>query len=184
MPYKIHHHENAEDENPMLSDTRDTDWLEWRTARGLITHFDAKFLKDIWHSLMFSSTLVFSNASGQSFSLDCEMTRSSMTSGEESFAHLIDQVTHQLHPAYYKSSVIEALYAYTQYCINNPHARFQKPLVFKDVLASASHRYVSECKTQASILGIESDLTLFMSQSPHILNLYITLVYAELSQPY
>lgn len=183
-PYKIHHNENTDDENPVLSDAMDTDWLEWRTARGLITHFDANFLKDIWHSLMFSQSLIFSNANGASFSLDCKTTRQSMTPGEESFAHLIDQLTHQLYPAYYKSSVVEALYAYTQFCINNPQVRFQNPVVFREVLERAAVRYMSERKAQMNSLGIETDLTVFMQQSPHIMNLYVTLIYAEITQPY
>lgn len=183
-PYRIHHNENSEDENPVLSDAMDTDWLEWRTARGLITHFDANFLKDIWHSLMFAQSLVFSNASGGSFHLDCKTIRQSMTPGEESFAHLIDKLTHQLYPAYYKSAVVEALYAYTQFCINNPQMRFQKPLIFREVLERAAARYMGERRAQMSSLGIETDLTVFMQQSPHIVNLYVTLIYAEITQPY
>jgi hypothetical protein len=183
-PYRIHHNENPEDENPVLSDAIDTDWLEWRTARGLITHFDANFLKDIWHSLMFAQSLVFSNATGGSFHLDCKTVRHSMTPGEESFAHLIDHLTHRLHPAYYKSAVVEALYAYTQFCINNPQMRFQQPLVFRDVLERAAARYMNERRTQMTGLGIETDLTVFMQQSPHIVNLYVTLLYAEITQPY
>lgn len=183
-PYRIHHNENSEDENPVLSDAMDTDWLEWRTARGLITHFDANFLKDIWHSLMFAQSLVFSNASGGSFHLDCKTIRQSMTPGEESFAHLIDKLTHQLYPAYYKSAVVEALYAYTQFCINNPQMRFQKPLIFREVLERAAARYMGERRAQMNSLGIETDLTVFMQQSPHIVNLYVTLIYAEITQPY
>ena len=183
-PYKIHHNDNSEDENPVLSDAMDTDWLEWRTARGLITHFDANFLKDIWHSLMFSQTMVFSNATGGSFHLDCKTIRRSMTPGEESFAHLIDQLTHQLYPAYYKSAVVEALYAYTQFCINNPQIRFQKPLVFRDVLERAAGRYLNDRRGEMNSMGIETDLTIFMQQSPHIVNLYVTLIYADITQPY
>jgi phosphorylase kinase alpha/beta subunit len=183
-PYKIHHNENIHDENPVLYDAMDTDWLEWRTARGLITHFDENFLKDIWHSLMFAEYLIFSNADGQRFVLDCKTIRRSMTPGEESFAHHIDQLTHQLHPAYYKSAMVEALYAYTQFCVNNPQMRFQQPLVLREVLERAAERYVRERKTQLLSLGLETDLTVFMQQSPHILNLYVTLIYAEITQPY
>ena len=183
-PYKVHHNANNTIENPILADALDTDWLEWRTARGLITHFDANFLRDIWHSLMFANTLVFGNSSGQTSSLDCETTRRSMTPGEESFAHLIDQLTHQLYPAYYKSASVEALYAYTQFCINNPQVRFRQPLEFKRVLDRSAERYVKECKTKALQPGIETNMTLFMQQSPHILNLYVTLTLAEITQPY
>jgi phosphorylase kinase alpha/beta subunit len=180
-PYKIHHQENSEDENPIHSSTIDTDWLEWRTARGLITHFDSNFLKDIWYSLMCAKVLVF-GIDGHGSALDCEITRSSMTPGEESFAHLIDQLTHQLHPAYYKSTVVEALYAFTQFCINRPEARFHQPLVFRHVLEHAAKRYVSERKAKLAGRGIESDLTSFMQQSPHIVNLYVTLIYAEIAK--
>jgi len=178
-PYKIHHQSTPENDNPMLSDAMDTDWLEWRTARGLITHFDSNYLKDIWYSLMCARALIF-GLDGSSCALDCEMTRSSMTPGEDSFAHLIDQMTHQLHPAYYKSAVVEALYAFTQFCIARPEIRFHQPLIFRDILELAAKRYVEERRTQMFSFSIESDLTLFMQQSPHILNLYVTLIYAEM----
>lgn len=180
-PYKIHHQETPEDENPILSNAIETDWLEWRTARGLITHFDSNFLKDIWYSLMCARSLVF-GMDGTSSVLDCEITRSSMTPGEKSFAHLIDQLTHQLHPAYYKSTVVEALYAYTQFCVNRPDARFHEPLVFRQILELAAKRHASERKAKFVSRGIENDLTLFMQQSPHIVNLYATLIIAEIAK--
>lgn len=182
-PYNMHHSEKI-DENPLLSDTNDTDWQEWRTSRGLITHFDKDFLQDIWHSLMFCDTLIFGNPNGTEIKLDCEVTRSSMTPGEVNFAHLIDHVTHQLYPHYYKAAVVEALYAYTQFCINNPQVRFSRPLVFKDVVVEAAKRYVDERLATMRKRSLESDLSVFMQQSPHILNLYITLVYADLTKPY
>jgi phosphorylase kinase alpha/beta subunit len=62
--------------------------------------------------------------------------------------------------------------------------RFQKPLVFREVLERAAVRYMAERATQMNSLGIETDLTVFMQQSPHIMNLYVTLIYAEITQPY
>jgi hypothetical protein len=184
-PYKIYHNENSTEDNPMLMDSMDSDWVEWRTARGLITHFDENFLKDIWHSLMFASTISFANlGSDQFFTLDCHTTRSSMTPGEESFAHLIDQLTHKLYPAYYKSASVEALYAYTQFCINNPQVRFSQAVNFRYILERAADRYVKESNITIATLGIKSNLVLFMQQSPHILNLYVTLTLAEITQPY
>jgi Glycosyl hydrolases family 15/Phosphorylase b kinase C-terminal domain len=181
-PYRIHF-EGTTDENTMLSTAMDTDWIEWRTARGLITHFDANFLHDIWHSLMFSDRLVFNNPNQEAVSLDCKRVRRSMTPGEESFAHLIDQYTYKLYPAYYKSAVIETLYAYTQFCINNPQVRFQQPIVFSEILTAAANRYLQESvKQQGS--SIETPLRIFMQQSPHIINLYATMIYAEITNPY
>ena len=132
----------------------------------------------------FAEVLVFSNPDGRAFNLDCKTTRRSMTPGEESFAHHIDQLTHQIYPAYYKSAVIEALYAYTQFCIHNPQVRFGEPVVFLEILELAAERYMRERKSPVHGRGIESDLAIFLEQSPHIVNLYVTLIFAEITQPY
>lgn len=179
-PYQIFHEHDILQRD--MADAVDTDWLEWRIARGLITHFDDAFLRDIWHSLMFAPKLIFGDANSADFVLDCVIVRSSMTPGEASFAHLIDHLTHQLHPAYYKSAVVEALYAYTQFCINNPQVRFNQPLVFNEVLENAAKRFIAEHRDKQPIFG--RDLDALMRQSPHVFNLYVTLIYADITQPY
>jgi hypothetical protein len=125
---------------------------------------------------------VFSNPAGAEFKLDCEITRSSMTPGEVNFAHLIDNMTHQLYPPYYKAAIVEALYAYTQFCINNPKIHFAKPLIFKDVVIEAAKRYVDQSLPKMSKRKPETDLSVFLQQSPHILNLFISLVYGDLTK--
>lgn len=172
------------DDNVMFSeispaDAANTDWLEWRLARGLITHFDNHFLKEIWNSLAQANKLIFGQEGSSLYILDCKITRRSMTAGEESFAHLIDQLTQKLHPAYYKSAVIEALYAFTQFCINNPGARFSNPISFSDVLEQAAKAYALE-KFKENVPNAIHYLELFMQQSPHVLNLYITLIYSSI----
>lgn len=179
-PYKIYHETEIVSES--MANAVDTDWLEWRMARGLVTHFDDHFLSDIWHSLMFSSHLIFGDANSRDFVLDCEITRSSMTPGEASFAHLIDHMTHQLHPAYYKSAVVEALYAYTQFCINNPQVRFRNPIIFSEILEQAAKRFAQDRTVKSTYGG--RDLDELMQQSPHVLNLYVTLIYSDMTQPY
>lgn len=179
-PYKIYH--EADMTGTDMANAVDTDWLEWRLARGLITHFDDHFLHDIWHSLMFAGELVFGDAHCEDFVLHCELIRSSMTPGETSFAHLIDHLTHQLHPAYYKSAVVEALYAYTQFCLSNPQVRFKQPVLFAEVLEQAAKLFAAE-KPALSNHAMR-DLDRLMQQSPHVLNLYATLVYAQMTQPY
>jgi hypothetical protein len=183
-PYPIRHVVDINDESSAISEALDNDWREWRTARGLITHFDPNFLKDIWHSLMFAEYLIFNNSNGQQFMLDCKTVRRSMTPGEENFAHHIDQLTHHLYPAFYKSAVIEALYAYTQFCISNPQIRFAEPVAFLEILELAAERYIRERKSPVYNRGVETDLIVFLDQSPHILNLYVTLIFAEITQPY
>jgi phosphorylase kinase alpha/beta subunit len=110
------------------------------------------------------------------------MVLSSMTAGEESFALLIDQLTHQLHPAYYKSAVVEALYAFTQYCTNNPTARFKKPVIFSEVLEQSSKAFCVET-FKDKLPNSARFLDIFLQQSPHVLNLYINLTYASMAKP-
>ena len=180
--HKIHLDDNTLVNEINTADAANMDWLEWRLARGLITHFDNHFLKEIWNSLAQANKLIFSQEGSSLHVLDCEITRRSMTAGEESFAHLIDQLTHQLHPAYYKSAVIEALYAFTQFCANNPTTRFVNPINFSEVLDRAAKAYALE-KFKDNVPNSVHYLELFMQQSPHVVNLYITLIYAAESNP-
>jgi phosphorylase kinase alpha/beta subunit len=105
-----------------------------------------------------------------------------MTPGEESFALLIDQLTHQLHPATYKSAVVEALYAFTQYCANTPGAKFKKPVIFRDVLERAAKTYSVET-FKDKLPNSSRFLEIFLQQSPHVVNLYINLTYAAMTNP-
>lgn len=114
----------------------DADWFEWRTARGFITRFDDHFLSAIWQSLANARLLVFGDS--EEFVIDCELIRHSMTSQEESFAQLLDQVTQGLHPSYYKSAVVEALLAFTQFCDTHPDVYFSEPVVFSRLLERAA----------------------------------------------
>lgn len=182
VPYKVYHDEYSLMSEMVAADAATTDWAEWRLARGLITHFDNHFLKEIWNSLSHAKRLSFGQENPDSFVLDCEMTRSSMTAGEESFALLIDQLTHQLHPARYKSAVVEALYAFTQYCSSNTKARFKKPIVFRDVLDSAAKAYALEAYKD-KLPNSTRFLEIFLQQSPHVLNLYINLTYKTMDTP-
>jgi hypothetical protein len=75
---------------------------------------------------------------------------------------------------------VEALYAYTQFCLNNPQVRFKQPVHFGAVLEQAAKLFVAD---KPSLSG-ERDLDRLMQQSPHLLNLYVTLVYADMTKPY
>lgn len=121
----------------------DADWFEWRLARGFITRFDDKFLNAIWQSLACAKTLIIGDSSSDG-KIDCELVRSSMTPGEESFAQLIDQLTQPLHPSYYKSAVVESLQAFTVYCQRHPTAYFEQPLVFNRLLEEAARHWADE----------------------------------------
>ncbi|ROQ20144.1 phosphorylase kinase alpha/beta subunit [Marinimicrobium koreense] len=155
----------------------DADWFEWRLARGLVTRLDNDFLRAIWQSLAHAVTLEFGDRDSEESTLECELVRSSMTSGEESFAQLIDRLTQQLHPAYYKTAVVEALSAFTHYCEANPEAYFEQPVVFSQVLEAAARQYVAE-KDHAK--PGTRDIDNLLEQSPEVLQSYVNQVLAEL----
>ena len=155
----------------MASTAIDTDWLEWRQARGLIPHFESSFLKDIWQSLGHTPRLVFGDSSRQDCAIDTKLTQSSMTPGEESFARYIDNLVQQLHPAYYKSAIVETLYNYTQFCKDNPEVKFDKAVVLGEVLEQAAENFVEE---KQIVLGSNRDIDIFIEQAPYILQDYVS----------
>lgn len=170
VPYRVNHDEVNLLSELVATESSMSDWAQWRLARGLITHFDNNFLRDIWSSLSCANHLVFA----EDFTLDCVATLSSMTAGEESFAILIDKMTHQLHPAQYKSAVVEALYAFTQYCANHHGIHFEKDVVFKDVIEQAAKRFAIEIYKD-KMPTAKKIQEVFLQQSPHVVNLYINL---------
>ena len=149
----------------------DTDWLEWRIARGMVPRFEVSFLKDIWQSLGHTPRLVFGDSSNQDCAIDTTLTQSSMTPGEESFARYIDQLAQQLHPAFYRSAIIETLYAYTEFCKEQPQSQFEGELVLGAVFEDAAERYVAD-----NDLCTEQDrkIDLFIQQPPYLIQEYIT----------
>ncbi|WP_339615185.1 glycoside hydrolase family 15 protein [uncultured Gilvimarinus sp.] len=146
------------------------DWFEWRLARGFITRFDDEFLQAIWQSLASANTLVFGDSDSDEYSLDCELIRSSMTSGEESFAQLIDHLTQSLHPSYYKSAVVEALHCFTLFCQNNPKAFFDRPVVFSRLLEEAARLW---SEATEGLCGNNRNIDLLLQQSPRVLQDYM-----------
>ncbi len=147
----------------------DTDWFQWRLERGLITHLGDEFLEDIWRSLEQAKTLIFGDKGSREFELDCELARRSMTPGEANFARLLDKCTHHLHPPYYKSAVLEVLYAFTKLCSEDKDRRFEEPIVLYQVLENAAHAFSHQEGKQAST---ERDLDLLLEQPPSTLQMF------------
>lgn len=159
----------------------DTDWFEWRVARGSITRLDDGLLKDLWASLHCAQTLVFGDRGSQEYVLDCELVRSSMTAGEVSFANLIDRLTQQLHPTYYKSAVFEALFAFTCFCTENPQVRFTTPVVFTQLLERAAKSFIWD--SGAAELG-KRDLDVLLEHPPGVLLKYVTQAFEDLADEF
>jgi phosphorylase kinase alpha/beta subunit len=158
-----------------LANAMDTDWLQWRSERGLFTRFDDQFLTDIWKSLANTNAIVFADHEHAQEVLPSAETRSSMTPREESFAHKIDELILQLHPTYYKSAVVEALFAYTQHCIKAPDTHIDKVVLGK-VLQDAADLFILE---NSELNSNERNLDILMNQPPATLQTYALKVFAQ-----
>lgn len=159
---------NIDQTKPSTANAMDTDWIQWRSAKGLITRFDDEFLTDIWNSLANTRTLVFGDSKDSSEVLNSELIRASMTPREESFALTIDEQIQHLHPVYYKSAIVEVLYAYTQFCKANPNSSFAE-VVLSDILYEAANIFVAEMNT---VTANERSLDVLVTQSPQVLKEY------------
>lgn len=148
----------------------DTDWFEWRQLRGLVPRFDDSFLGAIWKSLAHAPTLVFGDMQSEDTMLDCDLIRSSMTPGEESFAQLIDQQIQLLHPSYYKSAVIEALYGFTRYTARHPRRYFPQTVIFSHCLEHAATRWQADNPGRANTQRLLDSL---LAQPPAVLQKYL-----------
>jgi len=147
----------------------DTDWLEWRSERGLVPRYDESFLKDIWQSLRHSKKIIFGDVASDECALDTEFATRSMTAGEESFAQLVDQYAQQVHPPYFKSAVVETLYAFTQYCQAHGSADFGDRLNLGSVLEEAADIFVEQSgKKEVHSRNIDA----LIEQSPFELQRY------------
>ena len=144
----------------------DASWFEWRMARGSLTHLDEQLLQAIWDSLSHAKLLILGDA--DDLRIDCEFIRSSMTPGESSFALMIDGVIQQLHPAYYKCVVLEALLAFIDVTTENDQIFFENPLHLGEVLERSAKIFAQE---QPDICqGRQRDIDALMEQSPQLVH--------------
>ncbi len=170
--------------NGKTSLSGERDWLAWRTERGLVTHFDDDFLQAVWNSFAHVKKLAFGDELTRELSINCEDVISSMTAREVIFAQLIDETLLHLHPVYYKSLVVEALYALAKYCELNPDVRFDKTLNFAKVLEQAADQFSSDKQVAThSEDNVERNLDVFLRQSPSVVNRYLSAVLKELHLP-
>ena len=165
--------ENSTSNN--LGNAMDTDWLQWRSTRGLVTRFDDEFLNNIWQSLANTNAIIFGDNENTNEHLDAAETRSSMTPREESFASKIDALILHLHPIYFKSAIVEVLYAYTQFCLSNPDKHFDK-IVLGKILEQAAMLYITD-----NNIACEGKrcLDVLMTKSPKVLQEYTLKVLAN-----
>ncbi|EWH10441.1 phosphorylase kinase alphabeta [Catenovulum agarivorans DS-2] len=154
----------------------DTDWLLWRSERGLIARFDDDFISAIWQSLAFCKGIVFADHANDKAKLDSEVVRSSMTPGEESFAALVDQLIQEAHPVYYKAALVEVLAIYHNYCQQHEDVKCHDYVVLGDILAKAAYKLV---ELEGEDSSCQSHLEQLLMRSPETLQHYVTQVLKE-----
>ena len=147
-----------------------TNWFEWRVERGLIVNFDMDFLEKIWNSMAHTNCIVMGDIDSSECTIDCELVRKSMTSREEIFAQLIDDAVRQIHPAYYKSAIIESLIAFTVFCENKPDVYFGEGLNLNQILESAAEHY---CISAGKEKCAERDIDMLLKESPRVLQAHV-----------
>ncbi|MER2491242.1 glycoside hydrolase family 15 protein [Catenovulum sediminis] len=152
----------------------DTDWLLWRSERGLITRFDDDFLTAIWQSLGFCKGIVFGDTPEDKACLDSKLIRSSMTPGEESFARLVDELIQHAHPVYYKAALVEVLAIYFRYCQQNPDVITDNLIVLGEVLAKAAHKLI---EIEGEDANAQSELEQLLMSSPEVLQEYVNIIF-------
>ena len=155
----------------------DTDWLLWRSERGLIARFDDDFLSAIWQSLAFCKGIVFADHADDKAKLESELVRSSMTPGEESFASLVDKLIQEAHPVYYKAALVEVLAIYHQYCQQHENSKCHNYVVLGDILAKAAIKLVEQ---EGEDSACQSHLEQLLMRSPVTLQHYVTQVIQSL----
>ena len=167
------------------------DWFAWRTERGLNTRFDDEFVSAIWSSLKHVKRIIFSELPSDDAEMNCELVLKSMTSGEESFILLLENMTHLLHPAYYKTIVIEALYAYSEYCAEHPDIMFEQPINLPHLINLAAEMHMvekryhdsrQEGETQDESEDPSRSLDLLLRASPECAHDYFLRVFSMLAE--
>lgn len=118
---RYHHSTDAQ------SKIKDVDWFDWRAEQGMITKLPESMLLQLWESLSHANTIVFGDIQSKT-ALDCKRALSSMTPGEDTFALLIETLTSDIHPSWYKSLIFEGLYAFIQFCQQHKNCKFEQEI--------------------------------------------------------
>ena len=119
------------------SKMKDVDWFDWRSEQGMITKLPESMLLQLWDSLSHANTIVFGDLQSNT-ALDCKRALSSMTPGEDTFALLIETLTSDIHPSWYKSLIFEGLYAFIQFCKQHKNCKFEQEINLPVLVSKAA----------------------------------------------
>lgn len=153
---------------------KDIDWFEWRTGQGLITKLPEAMLLQLWDSLAQTNRIVFGDPQSNTI-LDSKRTLSSMTPGEDTFAHLIETLTSDLAPSWYKCLIFEGLYAFIQFCQKHPSGDFIDEVNLPVLVSKAAMDHVKQYKTDhPEVDNYDMALDEFAQLTPNKVNHYLS----------
>ncbi|MCB5162438.1 glycoside hydrolase family 15 protein [Marinomonas algarum] len=155
------------------STIKDVDWFDWRAEQGMITKLPESMLLQLWDSLSHGTHIVFGDAQSNT-SLDCKRALSSMTPGEDTFALLIESLTSDIHPSWYKSLIFEGLYAFIQFCQQHKHCKFTQAINLPVLVSQAALDHANQYQTEHDKdTPVEAVLDEFAQITPNKVNQYL-----------
>ncbi|MFT2109971.1 glycoside hydrolase family 15 protein [Marinomonas sp. 2405UD68-3] len=165
---------NQIDFNGTESQLKDVDWFDWRLEQGMITSLPESLLGQLWNTLSNANKIVFGDLQGNT-SLDCQRTLNSMTKGEDTFALLIESLTYNIHPNWYKSLILEALHAFMQFCNQHPHSVFTQDVNLPVLVSHAAEDFAKQHNLSHSNSSHSTSANLddFAQLTPNKVNQYL-----------
>jgi len=155
------------------SKMKDVDWFDWRSEQGMITKLPESMLLQLWDSLSHANTIVFGDLKSNT-ALDCKRALSSMTPGEDTFALLIESLTSDIHPSWYKSLIFEGLYAFIQFCKQHKHCKFEQEINLPVLVSKAALDHAKQHQAEhVEENWVEAALDDFAQITPNKVNQYL-----------
>ncbi|MDP5055564.1 MAG: glycoside hydrolase family 15 protein [Marinomonas hwangdonensis] len=162
------------------SKMKDVDWFDWRSEQGMITKLPESMLLQLWGSLSHVDTIVFGDPQSNTI-LDCKRALSSMTPGEDTFAVLIETLTSDIHPSWYKSLIFEGLYAFIQFCQQNKQSHFKRDINLPVLVSQAALDHANQQQVEQITESLaEAALDEFAQITPNKVNHYLRRVVSKL----
>ncbi|MFT4573736.1 MAG: hypothetical protein ACI85E_000940 [Marinomonas primoryensis] len=164
---RYHHSTDAQ------SKMKDVDWFDWRAEQGMITKLPESMLLQLWESLSHANTIVFGDVQSNT-ALDCKRALSSMTPGEDTFALLIELLTSDIHPSWYKSLIFEGLYAFIQFCQQHKTCKFDQEINLPVLVSQAALDHAKQHQVEhPEDSRAEAALDEFAQITPNKVNQYL-----------
>ncbi|MCV2402542.1 glycoside hydrolase family 15 protein [Marinomonas sp. C2222] len=171
---RYHHSTDAK------SNIKDVDWFDWRSEQGMITKLPESMLLQLWESLSHVDTIIFGDVQSKT-ALDCKRALNSMTKGEDTFAHMIESLTSDIHPSWYKSLIFEALYAFIQFCKQHTDSQFEREVNLPVLVSQAALHYTQQIQQENfKEEHIDAALDEFAQLTPNKVNQHLRLAVSKL----